>query len=262
MHKEFLFVTTLTPDRLMSPVRKKLFDLYKQSILAQTYTNWKVLLVGNSNAIEGKFISIGSLKEDKISKLECAVEYIKNLPQKPDYVLRLDDDDIISPFTLENASQLDFDCYADSRHHFYDIVYSNYCNQKRPWLPNTVIHKTEHIFSEIDNPKMSLLIHDHNLVWHSYYADKKLIFSPKDKPLYLRTISPVTTSTGLEKGSDKKTNWKDYNTYLNSFGLWKKRIPSCFKSYELALIELANYFESTPKEKLSAITFIKKILKD
>jgi hypothetical protein len=246
----------------MSPVRKKLFGIYRQSILFQSYPNWKVLMIGDKDLSDGKFTEIKSLKEDKIAKLECAVKYIENLLQKPDYVIRLDDDDMISPIALETASKIDFDCYADSKHHFYDLVYSDYSNQKRPWLANTVIHKTEHIFAKIDKSEMPLLVHDHNLVWHNYYADKKLVFAPKNEPVYLRTLSPITTTRGLEHNSHEKTNWEEYNQYLNSFGIWKKNIPTCFNSYEASLIELAKEFHATPKEKLSALTYLKKILKD
>src|ERR1700739_2819403 len=129
MQKQFLFVTTLTPKRLLSSVRSALFDIYMKSLVSQTYKDWKVLLIGEENTITENFIQIKSTKEDKISKLGVALDYIKSLYAKPDYVIRLDDDDIISSFVLETASKIDFDCYADFRHHFFDIVHSNYCSQ-------------------------------------------------------------------------------------------------------------------------------------
>src|ERR1022692_1193725 len=105
MEREFLFVTTLTPTRLLTPLRQKLFELYKLSLLNQTYKNWKVLLIGEEESVDGNFIRIKSNEEWKILKLQYALNYIEKLEKKPDYVLRLDDDDIISPFALEKASQ-------------------------------------------------------------------------------------------------------------------------------------------------------------
>jgi hypothetical protein len=287
MQKQFLFVTTLTPKRLLTPVRQKLFDLYKKSLLNQSYKNWTALLIGEEDETDGNFIQIKATEEDKQAKLEYAFNYIKNLSIKPDYVIRLDDDDIISPTILEKAATLEFDCFADTSHHFYDIVYSLYCRQKKDWIPNTVIHKTEHIFNIYGEDKIELLKCSHHF-WHLYYSDKKLVFSKENEPVYLRTISPVTISGSFTNNENilnaerynkymntpgswieevpisfnkNMINWKKYNEYLDIFGIWKTQVPSSYNQIVAELNALAVIFKPTSPYKQSFLSKLKKTVR-
>lgn len=247
----------------MTPFREKLFSLYKKALLNQTYQNWKVLLLGEEEKTDGRFIQIRTAEEWKINKLEASLDYIKALPKKPDYVIRLDDDDLIAATLLETAAKLDFDCYAEEYHHFYDLVYSMYSCQKRPWLSNTVIHKTEHIFAPYGPEKIPLFKKNHNEAWHLYYAGKKLIYSEKKDPMYLRLLSPTTFSVhGFDFEKNQTNDWKKYHQYLHSFGFWKNSVHPAFKNFEAELKELSIGFNAPPRERLPLVARMKKYFRE
>lgn len=146
------------------------------------------------------------------------------LKNKPDFIIRLDDDDIISPDILERVSKENFDCYADEFHTFYDLSSGKICQQKRNWLPNTVIHSFKHAMKIMENGK-PLFSQDHSEVWLNYYSGKKIIYSPKEHPVYLRIISPTSVS------GKKDFNSEGYQKYLYSFGKWGNFGLNDFKIY-------------------------------
>jgi glycosyltransferase involved in cell wall biosynthesis len=247
----------------MTPLREKLFSLYKQALHNQTYPHWEVLLLGEEEGRDEKFIKLRTKEEWKINKLQEALDYIQSLEQKPDYVIRLDDDDLIAPALLEKASKLDFDCYGESHHHFYDLVYSKYSCQKRPWLTNTVIHKTEHIFVPYGPEQIPLLKKNHNEAWHIYYQNKKLVLADKNDPMYLRLLSPTTFSVhGFDFEKNQTNDWAKYNKYLHSFGLWKNKMNVVFVPFEASLKELAAEFQAPPRQQQPLLTRIKKFIRE
>ncbi len=259
MGKSFLFIIALTPSRLLTPLRKLLYDEFAKSLQQQTYSNWEALLIGESNRDEGKlkFRSIGA--ESKEIKLIFASEYIRKLSQKPDFIIRMDDDDIINPGALANIASEEFDCFADKYHAFYDIVSGKISLQKRNFLANTVVHKFEHAVKEIGRDNIPLLQCDHS-VWIDYYRAKKIRYASKNDPLYLRVLSPTTVTNGVfgQKGSVAerynkfKTNitnlqrveqfdLQHYDGYLRSHGHFLHRnMPA----YENALIDLSKQWYS------------------
>src|SRR5688572_29071712 len=120
--KSFLFITPLTPACFLTPLRKELFSLFLDSLKKQTYDNWEALLFGEEERIEGKIKFIKTEAVSKSDKFLVAIDYLRSLNNKPDYVIRIDDDDLISPNVLKHVSQFDFDCYADKYHAFYDLT--------------------------------------------------------------------------------------------------------------------------------------------
>ena len=229
----FLFVVPLTPMELMTPLRKELFNMFLASLKNQTYPNWEACLLGEEERIEGKIKFIKTEAVTKADKLLWTVNYLRNLKNKPDYVIRMDDDDLISPNILSRIAQLDFDCYADKYHTFYSLTTGKVSSNKRPWLANTVIHKYEHVFAEIrkpdevlmDNDNFALLGVDHDIYWKEYYQDKKLLWSDKDHPIYLRILSPTSITSKLPdnygKGVNKVTDREaDFKRYLKGYGPW------------------------------------------
>lgn len=260
--KSFLIVTTLTPRRFQDSIRRNLFKIYLRALCAQSHENWSALLIGDENGSDGKIIRIKSSDEGKIPKIGHALKYIDNLAEKPDYVLRLDDDDMISPLTLARASAQEFDCYADESHHFFDIVNSRYCFQRRPWLANTVIHKTCHIFNEVGPKNTPLLMNNHDEAWHLYYADKNLHFCASKNPVYLRTVSPLTLSVnGIDTNNTKshsEIDWVGYNSSLDSFGLWRRKISAPFVNYGDELKEISKGFEKKFKKKYNLSVALRK----
>jgi hypothetical protein len=257
MGKSFLFVTPLTPSHLLTPLRKILFGHFLNSLKTQNYEKWQVLLIGEEEKVEGNLIWTKIKAGSKELKLAFAKEYILSMDVKPDYVIRMDDDDVINPNLLKNISQMSFDCYADAHHTFYDIVGAKVSQQHRSWLANTVVHKYQHAFTTIGKDSLPLLQADHSKDWTNYYKDKDLRFAPKGSPVYLRVLSPTTVTSGIFNSdtSEKKlsevygdfmakaANYKNagdfdlsaYSKYLSGFGKWKFKEFEEFKAIQKQL---------------------------
>jgi len=92
----FLFIIPRTPIQFRTELREKLWNLTVQSLLNQSYNNWKALIIDDFNLIDGKLIYINSPAIKKGEKLQAALRIIENWENKPDYIIRFDDDDIIS----------------------------------------------------------------------------------------------------------------------------------------------------------------------
>lgn len=239
--KRFLFITPLTPSKLLTPLRSMLFHEFLRGLNDQTYTNWQALLIGEEEKKEGNITYAKIKAESKEIKLIYAKEYILNMKVKPDYIIRIDDDDVINPHLLEKLSKIDFDCYADKFHSFYNIVSGKVCQKEKNWLANTVVHKFEHAMAEIGEDKLPLLTCDHSKEWYTYYKDRDLIFAPKKHPVYLRILSPTTVTSGIHNSTtvgvhdkyeefkskvikmkvESDIDFKTYNNYLKGFGRWK-----------------------------------------
>jgi hypothetical protein len=245
---KYFFITTLTPRELLTPLRSALFELYLKSLKNQTYKDWEVLLVGEEDKREGNFIYLKSASKSKSDKLKVAHHYLLEMQNKPDFIIRFDDDDIISPSVLEKASEIDFDCYADSFHSFYDITSGKTSQQKRNWLPNTVIHKFEHAMAEYGEEKIPLFMQDHSQAWHVYYSSKKIVYAPKLHPIYLRIISPTTITSKmdvLKLNNVSEFNKSAYSVYLKSFGNWSKFDTPDFKQYFDPLVKVWESFSNS-----------------
>jgi hypothetical protein len=154
---------------------------------------------------------------------------VTGLISEADYIVKLDDDDIISPTLLGKASAHDFDLYYDKYHTFYDISSGIISQQKRPWVASTCIQKTEHAFAK-RNPQAdfnyyanSVLYQDHSKGWHIYYADKKKMIATPEHPVYLRILSPTSITSGAKKfplDSIHDVDFDLYYRYLRKFGMW------------------------------------------
>ncbi len=280
MSKSFLFITPLTPKRLLTPLRQMLFNEFINSLKAQSYANWKAILIGEEENIDGNIQYISCKAESKETKLIFAKEYILNLKIKPDYIIRIDDDDVINPEILNQTGKLDFDCYADLYHSFFDLVSGKISQQKRTWLANTVIHKYSHALAEVGEDKLPLMQADHSKDWIKYYSDKNLVYARKKEPVYLRVLSPTTVTSGtssinsdyknlsevydhfkskaIEINSISDINFTDYNKYLNTFGKWKFVSINNFKTIQNRLELVWQKFSGLPLNNNIFIKFKKK----
>ena len=137
-----LFVQS--PESSISPFRKSLIEISTLSLKNQKSKNWQAIFLGEKTKIEGDFhfLNVGGVSKEE--KLHRFIDWILKQNDKPEYLIRFDDDDLISQDVLENIESLDFDCYTDRQHYFYDTSSGNCSRQFRNWLPNTIIHKTEH----------------------------------------------------------------------------------------------------------------------
>jgi len=240
--KSFVYIIPLTPDAVLTPVRKALREITLRSLLNQTSDNWQALLIGEEEKTEGNLIYIKTNAVAKSEKLMAAFDYLLQLQTNPDFIIRLDDDDIISPFVLERSTTLEFDCYVDLYHSFYDVTSCTISQQKRAWMPNTIIHTFANAMTSYGKKGLPLFAHDHSKSWHLYYAGKKCLFAPKDHPIYLRVISPFTISSGNNSQDINTIDFQSYKKHLISFGKWKSFGLSDFQPYKDDLIDIWENF--------------------
>jgi hypothetical protein len=234
--KSFLFIVPLTPSDYLTPLRKELFDLFLAALNGQKYKNWQALLVGEEDRTEGNMVYKKITGRSKEVKLMFAHEYISSLADKPDYIIRIDDDDLISPDVLQYVSDsaVDFDCMADKFHCYYDIVSGKICQVKNTWLPNTVIHKTEHALSKFGRDNIPLMLLDHSKDWMEYYSTKKIAWAEKNAPVYLRVMSPTTGTSNMH--TLRLLDFTDamlsqYESSISRIGKWKHMHIASFDRY-------------------------------
>ncbi len=276
--KQFLFVVPLTPTKLLTPLRRMLFQEFIRALNNQKYSNWQALLIGEEEKQEGNITYAKVKAESKEIKLIFAKEYIINMVIKPDYIIRIDDDDLINPHLLEKLSKMDFDCYADKFHTFYNITSGKICQKEKSWLANTVVHKFEHAMMEIGEDKLPILNCDHSKEWYLYYQNRNLIFAPNNHPVYLRVLSPTTVTCGIynskivtvyEKYIEFKSkvvklnkqsdiDFKRYSNYLKGFGKWKYKKINDFTNCINRLDYVWEEFSGQKKSNNFMIKILKK----
>ena len=83
----------------------------------------------------------------KEQKLQFAKVYLLDAGLKSDYILRLDDDDILNPNAFNHVNKTKPDVYSDLYHSFINIDSGLIAQQQRPWFPNTTIIKWDLAFS-------------------------------------------------------------------------------------------------------------------
>lgn len=221
-----------------------MFDVMQQSLHNQTYKNWKAL-----------FISERESENDNIKEVDVTGEYnLSNIYLRPDvvaylndcdYMVKLDDDDVILPHTLEIASKFNFDCYCDLYHTFYDVSSSLLTQQKRSWIAATCIHKKEHAVMDqkkndrAENFINSIFYGEHGRDWIAYYKNKNILYANRNTPLYVRVISPTSITAGAKKFPIKTIDDIDmehYYVYLKQFGAWNNLTINEFIKYKNQLI--------------------------
>lgn len=251
--RHFIFLIPKTPTRLQDKTRKDLWELCVKALLSQTCQNWKALVIGENacNGInDGRFLHI-DFEGKKEAKLQKATDFIIENNISGDYVLRLDDDDIINPNILERLPSNDFDLFVDQNQWFWHYETGKVSTRIWPWFPNTCIHKREHALNVWGNyaegdfpkfkPKALLIENDHSKI-HPYYFDKKVVFSKKRAPIYLRTItSSSITALNSQNGQQ---------AYLKTFGNWKNNTLNDFHFLKREKLESAEKSSLLPELSL------------
>jgi hypothetical protein len=227
--KKFVFIVARTPRKFQNPLRNILWKHCKKSLQVQKCNDWQAIVVGDEEKTDGNILYINDSAVLKRDKILAAIKYISSQEKKPEFLIRFDDDDLISPIALLNIVDKKFDCYTDSFHSYYDIITGRTSQVDWSWFPNTCIHSfkcaTEK-FGEANEPLISL---EHSLTWHKYYQslEKKVMYFPKQSPFYLRIMSP-SSITSTNNKEDSKDN-KNYFDYLLKYGVWKKKAIPDFK---------------------------------
>lgn len=207
----FVYIIPRTPKHFRNSLREHLWQRTKQSLHAQKYQNWKALVIDEYENQEDKITYVKSTALKKGEKLQHALKIIESWNTKPDFIIRLDDDDIILPTTLEILKDKDFDVAIDKYHTFYEIKSGLFCQSHRPWYANTVIHKYQHAKTLMPDGR-PLLDQDHSMVWHRFYTGKKVFSFSKKNPIYVRILSPSTVTSNIDI---------DYLKYVRAFGFWQ-----------------------------------------
>jgi len=229
----YLFIIPATPKKYLNEDRVKLQELCVEHILNQSYSNWKVLWISEDapRVNDDRFIHVNyeGVKEEK---LQIASQFIIDNNMEGDYIIRLDDDDAFNTSILDEIKENDFDLMVDKYQVFWLFNSPYFASRVWYWFPNTCIHKREHalaVFGKLANDEIKqlntevrLIENDHSKL-HSYYANKKVVFSNKDNPIYIRTI---TDSSITSKNSHNQ------KAYLMNFGYWKKKAYKNFIKLE------------------------------
>lgn len=215
----FIIVTTYGPhlgDE--KDIRHKLHQHFMEAINDVAYSNFQVYLFGHLPSSKQDIINFvkanGNTKEQK---LQFAKNFLLESGLKSDYILRLDDDDILNPHAFSHVNISRPDVYADLYHSFINIDSGLIAQQKRPWFPNTTIIKWDLAFSKLFLNNAMLFNFQHNL-WSRFLkeANASIEYADKLNPLYLRVLSS-SSITSLETQSKS-----DYGQYLAQFGAFKE----------------------------------------
>ncbi|MEO5643107.1 MAG: hypothetical protein ABIQ40_12330 [Bacteroidia bacterium] len=266
--KKFLFITHITPVNKRSALRQALIDAYYKGLAAQTYGQWKVVVVGEENKTEGKFHYFnlpGESREEKAVAVKAMMssERFLALANEADYIVKLDDDDIISPGVLEKVSAMDVDAYYDRFHTFYDISSGVITQQRRDWFASTCIHKREHVLAEWNGSGATavgnLLYTEHHASWHVFYKDKNAVAADPAEPVYMRVLSPTSITSGALAGppqSISEISMDKYFNYLKSFGNWNpapvKNFTSAFPALATAWLKFSGHPQQSLPENVTA----------
>lgn len=260
----FVFITHVTPVAKRNALRQQLFELYATALQNQTYTDWFVIqLHEGPDETEGKFHRFhlpDAGREEKFQALTALFrrDDFTSLIRSADYVIKLDDDDLISPTILQALSTFSDDLYYDAYHTFYDISSGTLTQQQRAWVASTCVHKTEHALSEWKgegaSPVGNLLYTDHSKTWHRYYAEKTAVKADALHPVYARVLSPTSITSGgtaLVK-TIADVDMQKYYAYLRSFGEWNPAVTRDFDQYRRSLGEAWKLFSGRQQQSLPA----------
>lgn len=247
----YFFIIPRTPLKKRTSLRQDLWQSTLQSLINQKSKNWKAIIIGDTrsdNLELDNFISLDYDNFTKKEKIKIALDYIKVNPYlNPTYLIRLDDDDIISRTILSDIDSIKvkYDCYCDRYHTYIDLMYMKISHLKNSWMPNTVIHKYEHAIKPCGSMNIPLILQDHNEYWHEYYSNRNVYWSKMEYPIYFRILTPSSITSGLSNVDDIN-GYNNYLKYLNGYGPWISLNSEL--SFFNSLLQLSNrYFSSKPK---------------
>lgn len=232
-------------------MRLALRQLCLTTLLNQTYTNWRALLIGQQHPddpVTNQFVFL-PFEGHKEEKMQKAVEHILACNMPGDYLIRLDDDDIINPRVLAQLKSKTFDLFVEKYQSFVHVESGRIAQKVMYWFPNTCIHKRVHALAAFGalppgnyqrySSSPVLIENEHNDFHHYYHHRHHIIYARKKEPLYLRCIS-ASSITALQSGSTL--------AYLNQYGYFKKRSIAAFSFLAGPLAALKQ--PVTPKQTL------------
>jgi len=265
--KKFLFITHLSPRAIRSPLRQGLIEQMERSLHAQSYPHWKALWIGEEEYQSDRIKIVAVPDKQALSQVYLR-EDVKQYLHDCDYLVKLDDDDVILPHTLEIASKLDFDCYCDAWHTFYDVSSGVVTQEKRAWIASTCIHKKEHALmghtthEPAGNFINSLFYGEHGRDWIGYYKNKRMVHADRKTPVYVRVLSPTSITAGARVFPVKTfadIDMAPYYHYLKQFGAWNKAAIRGFDAATGPLRHTWEAFSGLKQRPIPGISFYRKL---
>ncbi|HBH99986.1 MAG TPA: hypothetical protein PLU49_09980 [Saprospiraceae bacterium] len=221
--EKFLFVIPRTPVLYRQELREYLFQFTIKSLNNQTNRNWTAIVIDEVDFVDGNVIYISSKAITKREKLLFAIDWIKCQDNLPEFMIRLDDDDWISPTALDEYSDTKIDCITDRYQWMYDTINERFICPDYTWMPNTIIHKTNHALTIVDEQQTPLFASDHSKYFQLYYQAKKVKYTSRNSPLYLRILSPTNLSLSNSYGSNIGTlDLVAYKEQVNRIKRWRR----------------------------------------
>jgi hypothetical protein len=229
LQNQFLVLVALTPKKFLNPLRIALQEVSIDSLKKIEYDNFKAIILGDDEKVEGNLIYVKSPDGTKGKRLTVALKYILDQKIDFDYIARFDDDDVFNPKVLQQFSSIEADCLADHFHAFYDLNSNRTISTKKNWLANTAFLTREHAFS-IQKDGRTLIEQDHAEEWHLYFEKRNMYYASAGQPIYLRVLSPTSITANGQEGSS-------YSHYLQSFGDWSQPLKLTNFSESLSKLE-------------------------
>lgn len=251
--KKFVFITTRNQHQYDHPLRSRLWTICLNTLQQQQSDNWEALVVGLDEKQEGNITYLKATGDTKKPKIKQALEYIAAQETPPEYLIRLDDDDLISATMLKELDGLKSDAFTDKYHLLYDITTGKSLQNDHTWFPNTCILGYQHAIQPFGPEQMPLFMYDHDKAWHQYFEGKNVGYAAKNNPVYLRIISPSTVSISGTWDKSKDYDQENFDRYVQSLrkwrriNFWRKRSFKGLDAYEPDLAAIREMLFSTKK---------------
>lgn len=237
---DYCFIIPRTPVLYRTPLRDFLWKACLHSLQAQEGKNWIAVIIGPDEKLKhDQFVFFEQDLLPKQGKIQLALDWLGAQGNKPRFLVRLDDDDIVSCSSFQQHAAGEYDCITDRHHSFFEISSGKIAQQKRPWFPNTILHRYEHAITIVEAETYTgpLICHDHSAEWHRFYATKKVHYTKKNSPLYLRVLSPHSITSRASDAA--QSGHQQYMNYLLQFGDWMTR-PTEIEGFEKSVSFLVN----------------------
>lgn len=205
----------------MTDLRRDFHQAYLAALLAQSHTGWTAFLLGEKEGIKGNIRYIkceGTSKEDKLVE---AARLLSNMPVKPEFVVRLDDDDLIGKDTLQTVekNKSTYEVFTDRYQYMFDSYSGKMLSKEYPWWPSTIVMSyADAVAPQAAFGNRPLFACPHDLAFHTCFKERRVFYFERMKPCYARVFSPVSQSFRLYNG---QLNIEKYRTYVDEYGFWK-----------------------------------------
>jgi hypothetical protein len=236
---------------MMSDLRKDFHQAYLHALFEQSHANWTAFLLGEKEGVEGNIHYIkceGTSKEDKLVE---AARLLNSMPVKPEFIVRLDDDDLIGKDTLQTVekNKNTYDVFTDRYQYMFDSYSGKILSKVYPWWPSTLVMKySDAVALQPAFGNRPLFACPHDLALHPYFKGRKVFYFERMQPGYVRIFSPVSQSFRLYNG---ELNIEKYRAYVNGYGFWSYAMSALSQKLRKHYAPLATKYYGTQYKDIS-----------